>query len=56
MDNRTERQIARLAYAGNYEKAIYMLLDIVKNQDERISILYDKINGNTRGEIKQVST
>ena len=31
-----EKEIARLAYDGNYEKAITLLLEVVKEQDKII--------------------
>ena len=36
------RQIRRLAYDGNYQRAIEMLLDILEKQDKRIKQLEEK--------------
>ena len=38
------RVIRRLAYDGNYQRAIEMLLDIVEKQDNTISKLVDFIS------------
>ena len=38
------RVIRRLAYDGNYQRAIEMLLDIVEKQDKTISKLVDFVS------------
>ena len=38
------RAIRRLAYDGNYQRAIEMLLDIVEKQDKTISKLVDFVS------------
>lgn len=37
------RVISRLAYEGNYERAIQMLLDVVEKQDKIIRKLVDRV-------------